>query len=459
MSKFNKEQKIEIYRKWKDEKISISQLSKTYKTNVANLDYMLRLIDMYGINVLDRPYQVYSKEFKEQAIEQAVFSTKSYVQVSLELGLKSIGTLSIWLREYKENGYNVIIKQKGRPARDQRESKITQGIGERDPKAERRKLAIAYCERIRKKTKCLGSRRSEEIARVITDLRQEFKVSLNYVLAAIAEHPEPPIIARSSYYKIIRRQPVKPKRSKLIARIHGIFNHHQGRYGYRRVALQLIRKGWKVTEKTVRYWMHKLGLKGIRRNKRKYSSYKGTIGKIAPNLIHRDFFAALPNTKWYTDITEFHLNNEKLYLSPILDGCGGNIVSYTISKHPDMDLVMTMLDKAFAKETALNNCIFHTDQVCQYQSPRYQRALKLHGITQSMSRKGNSMDDGLMENFFGLLKTEMFYDQEYKYHNLQELTQAIEEYIEFCNNERIKSRLKDLTPKEYRSQASINPIF
>ena len=79
MSKFNKEQKIEIYRKWKDEKISISQLSKTYKTNVANLDYMLRLIDMYGINVLDRPYQVYSKEFKEQAIEQAVFSTKAYV--------------------------------------------------------------------------------------------------------------------------------------------------------------------------------------------------------------------------------------------------------------------------------------------------------------------------------------------------------------------------------------------
>ncbi|GAA0039397.1 IS3 family transposase [Lactobacillus amylovorus] len=433
MSKFNKEQKIEIYRKWKDKKISISQLSKTYKTNVANLDYMLRLIDMYRINVLDRPYQVYSKEFKEQAIEQAVFSTKSYVQVSLEPGLKSIGTLSIWLREYKENGYNVIIKQKGRPARDQRESEITQGIGSRQ--------------------------RSKEIAKAITDLRHEFKVSLNYVLDAIAEHPELPTIARSSYYKIIKRKPKKPKRSKLIARIKEIFNRHKGRYGYRRVALQLIKEGWNITEKTVRYWMHKLGLKGIRRNKRKYSSYKGTIGKIAPNLIRRDFFAPMPNMKWYTDITEFHLNGEKLYLSPILDGCGGDIVSYTISKHPDMELVMTMLDRAFAKETALNNCIFHTDQGCQYQSPRYQRALKLHGITQSMSRKGNSMDDGLMENFFGLLKTEMFYDQEYKYHSLQELAQAIEEYIEYYNEERIKSRLKGLTPKEYRNQASINPVF
>ena len=217
MSKFNKEQKIEIYRKWKDENISISQLSKAYKMNLANLDYMLRLIDMHGTDILNTGKQVYSKKFKEQAIEQAIFGTKSYVQLSLELGFKSIAMLNKWLREYKENGYNVIIKQKGRPARGQRESEITQGTGERDPKAERRKLAIAYCERIRKKTKCLGSRRSEEIARVITDLRQEFKVSLNYVLAAIAEHPEPPIIARSSYYKIIKRQPCLTQNGILIS--------------------------------------------------------------------------------------------------------------------------------------------------------------------------------------------------------------------------------------------------
>ena len=144
MSKFNKEQKIEIYRKWKDENISISQLSKAYKMNLANLDYMLRLIDMHGTDILNTGKQVYSKKFKEQAIEQAIFGTKSYVQLSLELGFKSIAMLNKWLREYKENGYNVIIKQKGRPARGQRESEITQGTGERDPKAERRKLAIAY---------------------------------------------------------------------------------------------------------------------------------------------------------------------------------------------------------------------------------------------------------------------------------------------------------------------------
>ena len=158
MSKFNKEQKIEIYQKWKNENISISQLSKAYKMNLANLDYMLRMIEMHGTNILNTRKRVYSKEFKEQTIEQAIFGTKSYVQLSLELGLKSISTINNCLREYRENGYNVVIKQKGRPARGQKEAKIAQGIGERDSKAERRKLAIAYCERIRKKTEGLGSR-------------------------------------------------------------------------------------------------------------------------------------------------------------------------------------------------------------------------------------------------------------------------------------------------------------
>ena len=120
---------------------------------------------------------------------------------------------------------------------------------------------------------------------------------------------------------------------------------------------------------------------------------------------------------------------------------------------------MTMLNMTFAKETSLNNCIFHTYQFCQYQSPRYHRSLKLHGITQSMSRKGNYMDDGLMENFFGLLKTEMFYDQEYKYHSLQELAKAIEEYIEYYNEERIKSMMTTFRRQQVRRTLEVVCIF
>jgi len=118
--------------------------------------------------------------------------------------------------------------------------------------------------------------------------------------------------------------------------------------------------------------------------------------------------------------------------------------------------VISMLHKAFKKHPALNALTFHSDQGCQYQSPMYQHELKLHGITQSMSRKGNFPDDGLMENFFGLLKTEMFYGQEYKYHSLKQLKEAIEKYIKYYNEERIKSRLKGLTPNEYRNQALMN---
>lgn len=452
MTKLNKEQRLKIYNEWKLEGLSITLISKNWKLNEFSTRYMIKLIDRYGVEIYDRSQEVFSKEFKEEAIEKALLGTKSIIELSLELGLRSSGILNNWVREYKENGYNVVIKKKGRrPSHEPEE--VTQGTGEEDPAARRRKLKIAYHECLRKKTKCLGSETTEEIAQAITELRQMFKVSLEYILEIIAESPDLPQIAKSTYYYTISKPAKEDKHPDLTKKIKEIFEYHKGRYGYRRVFLQLI--GWQTSLKQVRLIMYKLGLKGKKRNKRKYSSYKGTIGKIAPDYIKRNFFAIRPNMKWYTDITEFHLNGEKLYLSPILDGCGGDIVAYSISRHPDMDLVLSMLDKAFDKHKALNALVFHTDQGCQYQSPTYQRELKLRGITQSMSRKGNSMDDGLMENFFGLLKTEMFYDQEYKYKNLDELTKEIDKYIEYYNNERIKGRLKGLTPIEYRNQALV----
>ncbi|WP_302910968.1 IS3 family transposase [Lactobacillus acidophilus] len=460
MSKLNKKQRLKIYNDWRNGNKSLSVIASEIKLNRSTLQYMVNLIDRHGIEIYDKSKELFTKEFKEKAIVRSLTGNNSINQLSLDLGLRSNGILYNWIREYKKNGYNVVIKKKGRHSVHESEEaipNIAQRFREADPATQRRKLEIAYRQCLRKKTKRLGSETSQEIAQAVTELRQEFKVSLDYIFTVLAQNKDLPLIARSTYYNIIKPKD-KPKRKKpgFLSRMKEIFDYHQRRYGYRRVAMQLRKEGYAVTDRAVRYWMHKLKLKGRRRNKRRYSSYKGTIGKIAPNLIHRGFFAIRPNMKWYTDITEFHLNGQKLYLSPILDGCGGDIVSYSISRHPDMNLVMSMLNKAFAKHKALNACIFHTDQGCQYQSRVYQRALKLHGITQSMSRKGNSMDDGLMENFFGLLKTEMFYDQEYKYHNLEELTQAIEEYIKYYNNERIKSRLKGLTPIEYRDQALVS---
>ena len=243
------------------------------------------------------------------------------------------------------------------------------------------------------------------------------------------------------------------KNKEIIDKIKEIFIQNKERYGYRRITLELRNQGYIVNHKKVQRIMNKLGLRPLKRNKRKYSSYKGTIGKIADNYINREFYSDKPNQKWYTDVTEFNLRGEKIYLSPILDGFNGEVISYNISTSPNLDQINDMLKKAFKRKN-LEGLILHSDQGWQYQHQSYQQQLKNKGIKQSMSRKGNSMDNGMMENFFGLLKTEMFYDQEDKYKTIDELILAIDDYINYYNYDRIKVKLKGLSPVNYRLQSS-----
>ena len=159
--------------------------------------------------------------------------------------------------------------------------------------------------------------------------------------------------------------------------------------------------------------MKQLGLVCCVRIK-KYHSYKGEVGKIAPNLLNRDFYAQKPNEKWVTDVTEFSLFGKKLYLSPILDLHSGYLVSYTISERPVLSMVTDMLNKAFINIPDNTNLILHSDQGWQYQHKQYQRMLRNKGIRQSMSRKGNCLDNAVMENFFGILKSELLYLQKFE---------------------------------------------
>lgn len=260
-------------------------------------------------------------------------------------------------------------------------------------------------------------------------------------------------LAKSVYYYTLSKRDKDDKNKETIDKIKEIFFYHKERYGYRRITLELRNQGYNVNHKKVYRIMVKLGLKPLKRNKRKYSSYKGTIGKIADNLIDRNFYADKPNEKWYTDVTEFNLHGEKGCLSPILDGYNGEVISYNTSKSPNLEQINDMLNKAFDKNTDLEGLIFHSDQGWQYQHESYQQRLKNKGIKKSMSRKGNSMDNGMMENFFGLLKTEMFYDQEDKYKNIDELILAIDDYINYYNYDRIKVKLKGLSPVNYRLQS------
>lgn len=183
---------------------------------------------------------------------------------------------------------------------------------------------------------------------------------------------------------------------------------------------------------------------------KKYRSYKGEVGKVAPNILDRNFHADKPNQKWVTDITEFKLFGEKLYLSPMLDLFNGEIVAYTIDSKPRYSLVSTMLDQAFKRLTDEDQLLIHSDQGWHYQMSKYQQALKEKNITQSMSRKGNCYDNAVMENFFGILKSEFLYMQEFE--NIEHFKQELAKYIDYYNNKRIKAKLKGLSPVQYRTQ-------
>jgi transposase InsO family protein len=187
---------------------------------------------------------------------------------------------------------------------------------------------------------------------------------------------------------------------------------------------------------------------------KKYRSYRGDVGKIAPNLLKRDFKANKPNLKWVTDISQFKLFGQKLYLSPILDLFNGEIISYTLSKSPDFRLITEMLKSAFKRIPNNPHLLLHSDQGWHYQMQSYQKMLNDKGIRQSMSRKGNCYDNSVMENFFGILKTEFYYNK--KFTSIEQFRKELSEYIDYYNNRRIKVKLKGLSPIQFRTQSFIS---
>ena len=243
---------------------------------------------------------------------------------------------------------------------------------------------------------------------------------------------------------------VPDKYKEVKAEITAIYHENKGRYGYRRITVELHNRGFHLNHKTVQRLMKELGLVCRSRNK-KYRSYKGEVGKIAPNLLNREFFAEKPNQKWVTDVTEFSLFGQKLYLSPILDLHSSYLVTYMISDRPVLSMVTAMLDKAFETIPDGTGLILHSDQGWQYQHKQYQRMLKRKGIRQSMSRKGNCLDNAVMENFFGLLKSELLYLQEFN--SMEHFKQELADYLDYYNNRRIKAKLKGLPPAIFRQQA------
>ena len=255
-------------------------------------------------------------------------------------------------------------------------------------------------------------------------------------------------MVRSTYYYYEKKGQLIDKYHEVKDLIKQIYYHHKGRLGYRRITLLIRKKEILINHKTVLRLMKFLGLKSLIRIK-KYRSYKGEQGRIAPNILQRNFKAHKPNQKWATDVTEFNVSGNKLYLSPIIDLFNGEIISYDLSERPDFNQITNMLKQSFQRISNDTNLILHSDQGWQYQMKQYQMLLKGKGITQSMSRKGNCLDNAVIENFFGTVKSELFYLK--KYNSVNQLKKEIIEYINYYNNERIKLNLKGMSPTQYRA--------
>jgi len=257
-------------------------------------------------------------------------------------------------------------------------------------------------------------------------------------------------MAKSTYYfELSKRDVVAEKNEKLMIEIKEIFEQNKHRYGVRRIHQELLNRGWLVNHKRVQRLMHQMGLFG-KRPKEKYHSYKGEVGKVADNIINRDFRTTAPLQKWTTDVSQFSFTWGKCYISPILDMNTNEVISYDLSLSPNLEQIQHMLNKAFEKFPSTNGLIFHSDQGWQYQHVLFRNALQEHGIIQSMSRKGNCYDNSIMETFFGRLKNEMYYGQEKEYTTFEEFSKAVEEYIDYYNNKRIQAKTKWMPPVKYR---------
>jgi len=272
---------------------------------------------------------------------------------------------------------------------------------------------------------------------VINELKQQFPIT---AILRVVDIP------RSTYYYYCKQLEHPDKYAAAKAEIKIIFNESSESYGYRRMTKELNERKIHLNHKTVLRLMNKLGLY-CHVKMSKYKSYKGEVGKIAPNLLERDFKADKPNEKWVSDITEFKLFGTKLYLSPIIDLYNGEIISYNLSYHPNFLQITDMLSKAFSKLPEDTNLVLHTDQGWQYQMKKYQKMLADKGIRQSMSKKGNCLDNACAESFFGRLKIEFFYDRVFD--SVEDFIQKLKHYLYWYNNKRIKSRL-GMSPVKYR---------
>ncbi|MBT2772739.1 IS3 family transposase [Halomonas sp. ISL-60] len=449
MAKHNEEFKLLVVQRYTEGQQGYKRLANQYGLDHATVRRWVKSYEQHGLSGLQKKFCRYSAEFKLSVLQRMRQEDLSARQAIALFDIRGgVGVVRGWESQYHKGGFQALEpKARGRPTKMPtaeppkpplpvtEKSSLEQLLQEN----EYLRAEVAYLKKLRAFASVQRASRAEK-ARLVLELKHGHPLPVLLKVAGLS---------RSTFYYQVRAQQFDDRHAGLKLRIHALYERHKGRYGYRRITAALRQAGERVNHKTVQRLMQNLGLKSLVRPK-KYRSYRGQQASV-PNLLARQFQAERPNQKWVTDVTEFNVRGEKLYLSPVMDLYNGEIVSYTMQKRPAFSLVGEMLNKALAKLADQSAPLLHSDQGWQYQMPAYRRKLAEQGVTQSMSRKGNCLDNAAMESFFGTLKSEYFYLN--RFDTMEQLQAGIRHYIHYYNHERIKSKLKGLSPVQYRTQA------
>ncbi|AYV74199.1 IS3 family transposase [Bacillus sp. PK3-056] len=442
MSKFTAEMKLQAVTRYLSGKESYREIGKSIGIDHKSIVKWVRQYNYNGAEALMKRCTSYTQMFKLEVLQYMTENGTSLCETAALFNIPAHSTLAVWKRKFETQGIEALQSQEQGRLSMKKDSNKQSSTDRSFEALEDRIKQLEMENEYFKKVECLSSKQGkitkQDKAQVVYELRHKYSVKSLVKLAGIP---------RSTYYDLVKRMNRPDPDTDIKREIQAIYEEHQGRYGYRRIRDELVNRGKKVNHKKVQRIMKELGLKCLVRMK-KYKSYKGTVGKIAPNHLGRQFSADAPNEKWVTDITEFKLFGEKLYLSPVLDLFNGEIITYTIGSRPTYSLVSDMLEKALESLPKRHQLLMHSDQGWHYQMKQYRNLLQAKGIKQSMSRKGNCYDNSVMENFFGILKSELLYFKEFESVNHFKL--ELEKYIEYYNRKRLKGKFK-MSPVQYRT--------
>lgn len=442
------EEKLKMCEEHVLNKKSLSHISEDNGNyDIGNLKYLINLYKKFGKDVfLNREDKIYYRDTKLLAISRVLKNGESIRSVSLDLGLLDPTILGGWLKIYRakgEAGIEDTYPRKNYVLKDERAKIIV------DKKLieenQRLRAEIEYLKKSQSLTQKLEGVTNKEKALIVTELRKEFKLEILLEITGMA--------SSVYYYHLSESKKEKPDKYEEIKKVIDYLykDKHKKRMGYQRIHIELIKLGYHIGKNKVNDIMREKGyLKIKKRNWRKYNSYEGDMGGVKVNQMSQNFKTSFPYEKAGTDISVFPLDEESVYLSPIIDFDSREVLAYKAGKDVKMDKIMLMLDDLEKIHgNKIKGMMIQSDQGVQYQNSRYRERLEKLGIIQSMSRKGNCLDNSPTETFFGRMKEEMWYGHEYKYKNADDLLAAIDEYINYYNTTRIVSKLK-MSPVDYR---------